>query len=425
MREAVLNIRVWYYVCCLLFVFTVPANAQNLSAAIVLEDEPVHRSVAGNLAVLEDPTRMLDLAAVISAPHRDKFRQYEKIPQFSNTRSAYWASFSLRNNSAYPLTRILVLNYPSHQKMTLYMPDDEGGYRARPSHARRLVRDVDLAHRLPVYEVRIDPSETATYYWRIESPTVRPNIEIWDPLSFLERRVSEEWWYLVFLGVIAATWLYAAILMLASRERLYMALFFLTTTALVLQFSLQGHQYLLFGRYGGVFTVAYLLLQAWTTGAFLYFSVHLLGIEARRTRLRTGFRILCALFFVIGLWSLIDYQTSLKAQQISLLFATPALLGVSIWLAWKGSRDARLFLLAWSPLIAIVSLITLNGTDLIGNVSLGAYLRMIVIPTALLAFGFAILYRIIRERREKQRILSNVEMKSNFLATMSHEIRTP
>lgn len=403
----------------------VSGEAKSATGAIILEQSRTEQSVAGHLSILEDPSGLLDLRTVASDAYRETFTLYDTIPQFSRTKSAYWARFSLQNNTAQHLVRLLVLNYPNHQKATLYMSDGNGGYVDRTLDARRLVRDVDIIHRLPVYRATINAGETATFYWRIESATVRPNIEIWNPAAFIERRVSEEWWYLVFLGVTLATWLYGATLMVTSGGRLYMALFIVASCALMLQFVVQGHQYLLFGRFGGAFTVAYLLAQSWTAGAIVNFSIIFLGIEARKSYLRTGFRMLAVVFFGIGLWSLTDYLNAMKIYQFCVLGGAPLLLSLGIKMAWSGSRAARLFLAAWSPLIVMGSLIALNATGIVGNVALGAQLMVAFIPTTLLAFGFSIMYRVTRERIEKERFMRSVEMKSSFLATMSHEIRTP
>ncbi|HER25871.1 MAG TPA: hybrid sensor histidine kinase/response regulator [Rhodospirillales bacterium] len=422
---AVLLYRIYQIVFVLVIGIATSASADNTTLAINLGDQRAMVSVAGHLGILEDPDGHLDFATISSESFSDKFSMYDEIPQFSRTRSVYWARFSLRNKNAYPINRILVLNYPNHQKATLFMPQGNGRYRQRILDAGRMMRDVDIAHRLPVYLVNLSAGETTTYYWRIESPTVRPNIEIWMPSSFLERRVSEEWWYLVFLGVTLATWIYSTILAVSSRSRLYTALFIFASFALSLQLVVQGHQYLLFGRYGGALTFAFMLLQSWTAGALGLFSSLFLGIEGRSGVLRTGLRTLIVAFFAGGLWSLIDYHNAMIVYQLGVLVGAPLLMVVAIRMAWSGSQDARLYLAGWSPFFVVGILIALNGTGIIGSVVLGEKLMVAFIPTTLLSFGFSIMYRVVRERTEKERFMSSVEMKSSFLATMSHEIRTP
>jgi len=188
--------RAYLFIGLFLLGLATTADAKEIAGAVVLDNARTEHSVVNHMAILEDPSGFLGLQSVTSNAYLDKFVLYDSIPQFSRTKSAYWVRFSIHNDAARALERLLVLNYPNHQKATLYMPDGNGGYRERIHHARELVRDVDLVHRLPVYRATLKAGETATFYWRIESPTVRPNIEVWDPSSFLERRISAEWWYM-------------------------------------------------------------------------------------------------------------------------------------------------------------------------------------------------------------------------------------
>ncbi len=401
--------------CILVFSSSLCAKQVPVDLASILSGSEISTS----LEYLEDNTQALGISDVRSEAWSGKFIALAGLRQFSRTNSAYWFRLRLRNSGLYPLEKLLIVRYPSHQQLSYFEVDDgRGEVRALHRDARALINEVDIRHRLPVYTATVGAGNTKTIFLRVVSPTIRTNIEVWEAKDFLAEGRFSEWWFLVFLGVILAATIYSAVIAVATRSPLYTSLFSVTIMMLCVQITLHGHEYQILGGAGGAFNYAWLLIQTWTCATVLVFSYIFLNGASMSRVFRYGMIALTVAFMLTGLVSLLDYHGALLAARPLLSLGPLFLLFAVIHQVRRKNRDAVLYLVAWLPLLLLTVLIGLNGFGLFGFAGLGTAIVAAWIPTTIIVFGFCVVFRTRAEHRESMG-------KSTFLAVLSHEVRTP
>ncbi len=338
--------------------------------------------------------------------------------QFSRSRSSFWFRLAITNSGTEKQEKLIVLKYPSHHQIMFVETGEMGMKRTLERDARRMVNEVDVQHRMPVYAVTLQSHENKTLYIKVASPTIRMNLEVWDAKDFMANGRSSEWWFLVFLGVILAATLYAAVIAVASRSSLYGSLLLITVMMLFAQITQHGHAYQILGGVGGLFNYAWLLQQCWTSAAVLLFSYIFLGGSRLDKLSRYSIVALALSFTTAGLYSLFDYHGALLPARPLLALGPVLLFVIVIYQVRQKNRDALLFLLAWTPLLFLTILVGLGGFGLLEVESLGSSLVSAWIPTTVLVFAFCVIFR---TRSEYQESMG----KSTFLAVLSHEVRTP
>ncbi len=364
----------------------------------------------------EDDYRLPD---IISGNYASEFTALGAARQFSRTSGAYWFRVRVTNSSPWPLERLLVIQYPSHQKIDYFEVDHSSGeIRSRHRDARALINEVDIRHRLPIYTVSVGAGETRTLFLRVASPTIRTNMEIWAAKDFLAEARFAEWWFLVFLGVILAASIYSAVIAATSRSPLYISLFLVTVMMLLTQFTMHGHVYQIFGAYGGAFNLAWLLIQTWTAASVVVFSYIFLNGAQMGRGYRISMILLAIALLLTGLGSLLDYRSGLLFTGPLMTVGSLLLLTIATHQIRQKNRDAVLYLIAWLPIMVLAVLVGLNGFGLLGFAALGSAVVSAWIPTTIFVFGFCVIFRTRSEHRESMG-------KSSFLAVMSHEVRTP
>lgn len=379
---------------------TVTSGAEVSAALTFFED------TSNSLAIDEIQTRV------------DQFQSLQGPRQFSRSRSSFWFRLEVMNSSDEKLEKLIVLKYPSHHQILFVETGQRGIERVLERNAKRMVNEVDVQHRMPVYAVALQARELKTIYIKLASPTIRMNLEVWDIKEFMANGRSSEWWFLVFLGVIVAATLYAAVIAIASRSSLYGSLLLITVLMLFAQITQHGHAYQILGGVGGLFNYAWLLQQCWTSAAVLLFSYIFLGGSRLDTLSRYSIISLALGFAAAGFYSLFDYHGALLPARPLLALGPILLFAIVIYQVVRKNRDALLFLLAWAPLLFLTILVGLGGFGVLGVASLGSSLVSAWIPTTVLVFAFCVIFR---TRVEYQESMG----KSTFLAVLSHEVRTP
>lgn len=400
---------------CCIGVDPVIANPAPLDIATISNGT----EISASLSYLEDESQALDLQAVQSNIWSSKFTPLEGQRQFSRAKSAYWFKLDLKNSDHRPHEKLLVMGYPSHHLIDFYEVSRlDNTVRSMHRNAYLPVNEVDIQHRLPIYNVTVKPGSSTTVYLRVASPTIRSKIEVWDLKEFIQHDRVSEWWLLVFLGVILAAFIYSVVIAAATPTALNICLAVLTMMMLSTQFTLHGHAYQIMGHTGGTFNLAWLLIQCWTCAAVVLFSYYFLNGAHMVKGLRYAMFAVTAGYLIAGFISLFDYHIGLLAAQPLLISGPIFLMAAAIHQLVRKDRNAILYLTAWLPIMLLALFIALTGFGLFKYETLGPALVSAWIPTTIIVFVFCVIFRTRAEHEESMG-------KSTFLAILSHEVRTP
>jgi len=432
-------------------------------------------------SVLEDPVKRLDIEKVstmengwtIAPGPNQSFARREDALNFGITSSAIWLRVTILNKATIPIERWLEIGYPHLHHVELYVPSNHGFRRIATGNAKPFWQR-PVEHRNFVFPLKLPAETESTYYLRISSATaVTIPALLWEPKTFGEHSLREYIAQALYFGMLLALGLYNLMLFLSLRDTTYFyyVLFTATSALALLSYSGMATQFL-WPDYPAWSLVATLVGCAANGLTLLLFQRRLLATSDTVPVLDWVMMAFIALnvLQIIGLlWSLEHMaRASIIIDMLNMVLAY--VVGIACWR--RGQRSARVFLLAFSCLVALAILTALRtlGFPIPGyftgyGMEIGSALEMLLLSLAL-ADRF---HQMRREKEAAQQLLvdnlkrserileqrvdertvelsrTNAEliehksaleaakelaeeasqMKSAFLANMSHEIRTP
>lgn len=159
----------------ILFLLALPCLAGAVSFNEQVERLPLGQSID----VFEDVRGSADINDITSRAIDSSFRRHDKdVLNAGYSRSVFWLRLDLDYRpvaSSDPRTWLLELAYPPLDKLDLYLPDGQGGYRL----AQRTGDTLPFASR-PIrqnnylFELGLEPNKPQRVYLRLEKPGIDP-----------------------------------------------------------------------------------------------------------------------------------------------------------------------------------------------------------------------------------------------------------
>lgn len=415
-------LKLWYLLLVGLWVLSAPVQAGQSPLILPLDAGQI--AVTPQVALLEDATHQLDLAAVMAAA--DAFRIVEggSVPNLGRTRSAWWLHFTVTNPSGEPW--YLLLDTLLGDEFTLYLFPD--GADIRQLTAASGAQYAEPLHDFPrrAWQVHLPPAQTFQVYMRVTNGAsiLRLPVAFLSANAMLERS-NEQYWLLSSLYVamlLLAT--YQMLMFVSLRESSYLFL----SIHIVAMFATLHRTNPLFPALaflsdtGSYFFTAPVFVAI---AAFLLFSRQILDLPQHYPRLSRLYLwaagMTLALIVIAG--GMPDGTVIPSWLGLGLyLLEIP----VSLLLASRGNKIALYF-----GGLHIIALMTqsLNWWHLALNAqswepSQDLYMGLISVQ---LIFPVTWLQamRVRVQREQIQKTEAEHKAKDEFLAVMSHELRTP
>jgi class 3 adenylate cyclase len=360
--------------------------------------------LAGHVAALRDETNELTFEQVRSPAVAARFVPSDK-DSFSAgwADAAYWYRLELRGAGDW----VLEVQNALLDELDLYIAHPDGTVQSFHSGDRRRTAPGQLAHRRFAFPVRTSSGTSLALFIRArtEGRHVVP-LQLWSASAFQARTVDENLGWGARFGVLALMTLYHLLLFLWVRDRTYLyyavALFAGTCFAPIDAgyARLYGNDLfehapdwinLAYPTGIGLFTIAWWLF----IGAFL----QLRKVSPPLYRVQIGMMVMGA--GMILCLPLAGYAAAVRFSNQVLWISYPLALLVAVYLAIRGQRMARFFLLAWGLFIAsqIWWLLAIRGVLPMNAATI--YAPGIALMLGLAVFSIAIADRINGERRER------------------------
>lgn len=386
-------------------------------------------SLTTHVGLLEDTSRTLALEDIRSAEMAGRFR-YEQASSASFalgfTRSAYWFRLDVGNSSAESVTRLLVVDNPRISLVDVYLPDEQGGYRAWLTGADRPQGGKAYDNRNFVFPLHLAAHSQQVVYLRVESSIgLLVPLQLWSEQAFHAYEREDYMARAGYMGIAIAMILFNLMLFIALRERIYLlyVTFVLCAVCTLTIKNGMAPDWTLFGLPLNS-NVAYYSGASLALSGMLLFMRSMLQTTRLLPRVDRGLLALVALYLVSPLIYAVALPLVSRVAIVAYLLTAFVMMGVGLACALKRQRSAYFFLAAFGLLILGGATTTLRALGILptnafteDGLQIGSSLEMLLL-------AFALADRINVMRQEKLQAQARLlQAQEQLVETLQHSER--
>ncbi|MGN0926784.1 sensor domain-containing diguanylate cyclase [Ectopseudomonas mendocina] len=386
-------------------------------------------SLTTHVGLLEDTSRTLALEDIRFAEMAGRFR-YEQASSASFalgfTRSAYWFRLDVGNSSAESVTRLLVVDNPRISLVDVYLPDEQGGYRAWLTGADRPQGGKAYDNRNFVFPLHLAAHSQQVVYLRVESSIgLLVPLQLWSEQAFHAYEREDYMARAGYMGIAIAMILFNLMLFIALRERIYLlyVTFVLCAVCTLTIKNGMAPDWTLFGLPLNS-NVAYYSGASLALSGMLLFMRSMLQTTRLLPRVDRGLLALVALYLVSPLIYAVALPQVSRVAIVAYLLTAFVMMGVGLACALKRQRSAYFFLAAFGLLILGGATTTLRALGILptnafteDGLQIGSSLEMLLL-------AFALADRINVMRQEKLQAQARLlEAQEQLVETLQHSER--
>ncbi|HZV55125.1 MAG TPA: ATP-binding protein [Rhodocyclaceae bacterium] len=431
-----------------------------LAATPLVVDGAPSQHFDGHLAVLEDPTGTMDLAAVRRA---DDANRFHSIPNgnfsFGFPAGAVWLRFSVVNPTLALQERWLSLENALLESAILHLVEADGTVTTLANGVVVPVERRPLASGRILFPLALGPGQARTGYLRVSgSMALASLMALWQPLAYAEAERRS----MALKSMVIASAVTVVVLVSLFLWHHYKRLAFLAVGVADALFGIVT--FMIDGAAAGWLPANDNLWQSRAIGILVMLALffHMVFARAFLDLPRTAPRLAKGIA-TIATFSLVAAMVQGLVFDLKLLIlyalAITSLATIIVALAaWHGIRNAGLYLLGWGTLLLVLVLVMAGAFV---KAPTAVYVSILPLPSFLVAslvLAYA-MYRDVRvigeaaqrtrqnlidfQHTEQERLAAAVESrtrelqeaklraeeavkaKQTFLSTISHELRTP
>lgn len=419
-----------------------------LASAVDFDESTRSLPLGRTMQVFEDQSGQASIEEVSAPGAQARFHpNNDDVLNAGYSKSAFWIRLDLRYTPQQADTTrnwLLELAYPPMDHVELYQADADGYFfRAQVTgdtlpYSHRVIRQNNF-----VFDLPFAPQQAQTLYLRVQSEgSVQVPLTLWSSNAYLEAQPERLYVLGMIYGVLLGMLVYNLFIYLSVRDTSYLYYILYIASFGLYQVSVNGAG------------VEFLWPENpwWANAAtpLLIGAAAFFGCQFSRSFLQTRehsrvFDWLLKLLMVYGLVVMLmslsaSYGLALRLATLLALLFTVVIFSAGVKAWWRGQRQARYFMIAWTAFLAGGVINTLMVLGYLPNVFITMYSSQLGSALEVGLLSLALADRINGMREEQSRILveaghklellnqqlsNSNRLKDEFLATVTHELRTP
>lgn len=375
--------------------------------------------------VIRDSERTLTSQGLFlgQLPGQSQVQVSEQV-QLGLTSDRVWVVFDLAGSgNGDPVSSwYLRLNNPLLDHACLFLAGPDGERYEHCSGLGIRMSQRALKHRDVVFPLTLHPGHSYRAILMLEGETpLRLTPELLPSETFQKSELWESVWLAAYVTLMVAMLIYNLVILVIVRDRIY--LFYLASVFLLHTLAiLAGEGVLslfLWGEYVEISRRAFTFLSSMGVVSSALFGHSYMDLGTGQPRTHALIRGLCLALGVVSLIGALFFnQTTFAANGLAIGIVAIIIMGIAVRQAWEGNRQARVFVIAWSLLVASGLTNVLMALGWIQENMFSRYGVLWGSAVEVLLLAIALAYRINHLRRQR-----DIAQAKNFEAALGASIR--
>jgi len=391
-----------YLLACMLVGLMGPAAMSAELPLQTLDDAP-ERNLSADFVHFVDRERQWEASTLAASPLQpDWVDSGGEVPNLGLLADPVW--FALRLESPHKLERLAEISYSVLDDIQLHLFADGEPVTEVFTGERRPFSERPVFHRNFLIPLEFEPEREYLLLVRVETDgALHLPFTLWEERAFMEAEQVRLPLHMAFVGLMFALAVYNLLLLVAVRDIAYFWYVLVVVSSTLTQLAINGFTYQYLWPDAPAFNAISLPMSlAGTVLALGFFTDRFLNI--RRTSPNTsrfcrGIGWLGVLLLAISLMA--TYETAIRLLIPTALTGSFVLIGIGLYLLWRGEILARFYLLALTSFMIGNVVYTLSKYGVLPHTIWTEHSIQIGHSIEVLLLSFALAYRINLERRRR------------------------
>jgi len=228
------------------------ASTSLLYAAspVIIDESLDYRQIGRHIEYFDATGKDLSFKDILADKNRPSLPwivSKADMPGFGFKEAVYWSRFTLKNMSDRDLEIYLHQEYPHIDRLTLYIPEGNGGYRSIHTGAVYPFAQRPFDYKNFIFPLVLKAGSEGTYYLRLDSHgSINIHLSVVTPEKFETLSDAEAIFFWIFYGAFLVMFIFNFFIFISTKEATYFyyTLYIISFGLFTMALGGMGYQYL-------------------------------------------------------------------------------------------------------------------------------------------------------------------------------------